>query len=134
MSDSSPLRVGYVLKRYPRYSETFIVNEILAHEASGLEIDIFSLHPPLETHFQDSIARVRAPVRHIAGDGVKASVFWKTIAQAAESLPDIWHTLKSAQHENAGDVYQAIQVARLARESGINHLHAHFGTVATTVP
>ena len=27
-------RVGYVVKRYPRYSETFIVNEILAHEAA----------------------------------------------------------------------------------------------------
>ena len=24
-------RVGYVVKRYPRYSETFIVNEVLAH-------------------------------------------------------------------------------------------------------
>ena len=32
-------RVGYVVKRYPRYSETFIVNEILAHEKSGLDMD-----------------------------------------------------------------------------------------------
>ena len=36
-------RVGYVVKRYPRFSETFIVNEILAHEAAGLPVDIFSL-------------------------------------------------------------------------------------------
>ena len=28
-------KIGYVLKRYPRYSETFIVNEILAHEAAS---------------------------------------------------------------------------------------------------
>jgi len=32
------MRVGYVLKRYPRYSETFIIHEILAHEAAGLGI------------------------------------------------------------------------------------------------
>src|SRR2546429_6161290 len=51
-----------VVKRYPRYSETFVVAEIAAHEAAGLEVEIFSLFPPNDTHFQDAIARVRAPV------------------------------------------------------------------------
>jgi colanic acid/amylovoran biosynthesis glycosyltransferase len=37
------MRIGYVLKRYPRYSETFIVNEILAHEQAGVEVVIFAL-------------------------------------------------------------------------------------------
>gem|GEM_PF-6769438 len=36
-------RIGYVVKRYPRHSETFIVNEILAHERADLSIDIFAL-------------------------------------------------------------------------------------------
>ena len=39
MALTEPLRVGYVVKRYPRYSETFVVREILAHEEAGLEID-----------------------------------------------------------------------------------------------
>ena len=43
----APLRVGYVTKRYPRYSETFVVAEIAAHEAAGLEVEIFSLFPSL---------------------------------------------------------------------------------------
>src|SRR5260370_27554282 len=55
------LRVGFVVKRYPRYSETFVVREILAHERAGLEIQIFSLRPSDDTHFQDLIARVRGP-------------------------------------------------------------------------
>jgi len=45
MSHPEPARVGYVVKRYPRYSETFIVNEVLAHEAAGVEVEIFSLRP-----------------------------------------------------------------------------------------
>jgi hypothetical protein len=57
-----PLRVGYVVKRYPRYSETFIVTEILAHERSGQSIEIFALRPCIDTHFQDTLARVRALV------------------------------------------------------------------------
>ncbi|MGH2670775.1 MAG: colanic acid biosynthesis glycosyltransferase WcaL, partial [bacterium] len=70
------MRVGYVLKRYPRLSETFIVNEILAHEAAGLEVLIFSLRPPSDTHFQDAIGRVRAPVHYLPSDGIKAAEFW----------------------------------------------------------
>ena len=31
MLPSDQPRVGFVVKRYPRYSETFIVREILAH-------------------------------------------------------------------------------------------------------
>ena len=75
-------RVGYVVKRYPRYSETFIVNELLAHEAAGMEIDVFALRPPVDTHFQDSIARVRAPVHYLPHAGLKARDFWEEISQA----------------------------------------------------
>ena len=32
MVTSEPFCVGFVVKRSPRYSETFIVREILAHE------------------------------------------------------------------------------------------------------
>ena len=54
-----PLRVGYVLKRYPRFSETFVVNEILAHERVGVEIEVFSLRATNDAHFQDKLAQVR---------------------------------------------------------------------------
>ena len=60
MPPESIPRLGYVLKRYPRFSETFVVNEILAHEAAGAQIDIFALGPVEETHFQDAIARFTA--------------------------------------------------------------------------
>ena len=49
----SPIAVGYVLKRYPRFSETFVVNEILALEKAGVQVDIFALGPVSETHFQE---------------------------------------------------------------------------------
>jgi len=68
-------RVGYVVKRYPRYSETFIVNEILAHEAAGVEVEIFSLRPAIDSRFQEPIARVRVPVSYLAGESVKAADF-----------------------------------------------------------
>jgi colanic acid/amylovoran biosynthesis glycosyltransferase len=124
-----PLRVGYVVKRYPRYSETFIVNEILAHEAAGLEIDIFSLRPPCDTHFQDRIAKVRAPVTYVTAEGAKVADFWSALNGAAGVVPGSWPALaKAHRHSSAAEVYQALLVARHVCERGIAHLHAHFAT------
>ena len=80
-------RVGYVVKRYPRFSETFIVNEILAHEAAGLPVDIFSLYPPNDTHFQDTLSLVKAPVTYLTAEGVRALDFWSAIEGAAHVVP-----------------------------------------------
>lgn len=128
-----PARVGYVVKRYPRYSETFIVNEILAHEAAGLEIEIFSLLPPEDGRFQDNIAEVRASTHYLPRAGVKSADFWRAFNEAEEVLPGIWPALREASGEDHRDVHQAVVLARLARLKGIQHLHAHFATSATTV-
>lgn len=139
------MRVGYVVKRYPRYSETFIVNEILAHEAVGMEIEIFSLRPPNDRYFQDTIAHVRSPVNYlylsmeswmpemIAAEALKGTIFWAAIQDASQSLPNFWKAMEVARGEEVRNVYQAIMLAKAVRAKGICHLHAHFGTQATTV-
>jgi len=133
-SSRPPLpRVGYVVKRFPRYSETFIVNEILAHEAAGLEIEIFSLRPPNDTHFQDSLSRVRAPVCYLPAVGIKALEFWQGVEAAAEVCPHLWREFHRAVGEDAFDVYQALVLAREVAVRGIDHLHAHFATSPTNV-
>ena len=131
--NETPVRIGYVLKRYPRYSETFIVNEILAHEAAGLEIEIFSLLPPDDGHFQNIIAQVRAPVQYLPHLGIKAMDFWQALEETSDVLPALWTTLNVARGEDHRDVYQALVLARTAHFNGIQHLHAHFATSATTV-
>jgi glycosyltransferase involved in cell wall biosynthesis len=140
-----PLRVGYVVKRYPRYSETFIVREILAHEQAGLEIEIFSLRPPDDGHFQDLIARVRGRVHYLylpaegllpeplAGATLTAAHFWRAIVQAREVLPGLWAALEEMREAEARDVYQALQLAREVRQLKLDHLHAPFASSAATV-
>src|SRR5215208_4230994 len=127
------MKVGYVVKRYPRYSETFIVNEILAHEAAGMEVEIFSLLPPEDGHFQDSISRVRAPVTYLQAKGLKAADFWSTLDDAGEILPYLWDSLEEARGEDVHYAYQAVVLARETRRRDIDHLHAHFATASTTV-
>jgi len=127
-------RVGYVVKRYPRYSETFIVNEILAHEEAGLSLNIFALHPSNDSHFQDTITRVRAPVTYLpTSKALNASEFWDELMAAVKTLPGCSAGLEAARDEVARNVYQAALLALQARDKGIEHLHAHFATSATTV-
>ncbi len=127
------MKIGYVVKRYPRYSETFIVNEILAHEAAGLELEIFSLLPPEDGRFQDAISRVRSPVTYLPAKGLKVGEFWSTLDGAGDVLPELWGSLEEARGGDVRYVYQAVVLAREARLRGIDHLHAHFATAATTV-
>ncbi len=133
MPTSQNPKIGYVVKRYPRYSETFIVNEILAHEATGMEIEIFSLRPPSDTHFQDAISRVKAPVHYLSTQGVRLPEFWTAIEEAAEILPDLWSQLKQAKGEVPVEIFQAITLAKLASEKELDGLHAHFATSSTAV-
>ncbi|WP_050527677.1 glycosyltransferase family 4 protein [Pseudorhodobacter aquimaris] len=126
-------RIGYVLKRYPRYSETFVVTEILAHEAAGTQIDIFALRPVEETHFQDMLGRVRAPVQRVPDSFRTPHALWSLICQARGTLPGGWAALQGIENAEGRDVAQAIIVALACHQRNIGHLHAHFGTVSTSV-
>jgi hypothetical protein len=51
-----------ILRRFPRLSETFILNEIRGLERLGLELRIVSLLPPEECFVHAALAEVKAPV------------------------------------------------------------------------
>src|SRR6266536_697785 len=65
MNGSAPApRIGYVLKMFPRLSETFILNEILELERQGLSLSIFSLKRP-EASGGGPVSQVRARVTYL---------------------------------------------------------------------
>jgi colanic acid/amylovoran biosynthesis glycosyltransferase len=126
-------RVGYVLKRYPRFSETFVVNEVLAHEAAGWQIDLFALGPSDDTHFQDIISRVRAPLTYLRADGLRAADFWDGLSEAAARVPGLMASLTHAGGQPARDVYQAAVLAKAVVAKKIDLLHAHFASSAANI-
>ena len=127
------MTIGYVLKRYPRFSETFIVNEILAHEKAGAKIRIYALGPVQETHFQEAIARVRAPVRRIRHQYHDTELYWQLLTKAHATLPAFDANAALAENHSAATIGQAAVLALKIHERGIRHLHAHFGTQAATI-
>ena len=57
--------VAFVLKGYPRLSETFIAHEIKALEALGLDIRIFSLRRPTDTKRHAVHGEISAAVSYL---------------------------------------------------------------------
>jgi glycosyltransferase involved in cell wall biosynthesis len=58
-------RVVYILRSYPRLSQTFILNEILALERLGVRVQIFPITNPREALVQHDVAKVRAPAHYL---------------------------------------------------------------------
>jgi glycosyltransferase involved in cell wall biosynthesis len=58
-------RVAIVVKGYPRLSETFIAQEILALEQAGLALDLVSLRRPTDKSVHPIHREIRAPVNYL---------------------------------------------------------------------
>ena len=125
-------RIGYVLKVYPRFSETFVVTEILAREEAGDDLAIYALRPTTDQRFHPEIARVQAPVTWLARYP-KGADLWQRIAAGvrnpviAARLPDALAELADLPGDEVG---QGIELAEAVLADGITHLHAHFASLA----
>jgi colanic acid/amylovoran biosynthesis glycosyltransferase len=96
------MTVAYILKTWPRLSQTFIVNEILAHERAGLAVEIHALRRPKAEDAHADVSRVRAPVHYVDATGPEA--IDRLVAQLSRP--------------------------RAAGCGPVRHLHAHFGNSA----
>lgn len=123
--------IGYVVKVYPRFSETFIVTEVLAREAAGEELAIIALRPTTDARFHPELAAVRAPVIHL-GRATKLSDAWAIVASAEHELPGFAQRFASIlpflSRLEVCDALQGIALAMEVRRRGLNHLHAHFAS------
>ena len=61
------MHVGYVLKKFPRNSETFILNEILALQRHGADVTVFSLNRPDDGVYHRGLSELKRPVVYMLG-------------------------------------------------------------------
>lgn len=133
MNTPSLPRVGYVMKVYPRFSQTFVVNEILAHEAAGQPLSIFSLRRTDDPRFHHTLAKVRSPVTYLSRRSSSAGGLFDLLRTTLRELNDVEDLLRRPDAIAQGEFEQAARLALEIKRQDIQHLHAHFGTIATTV-
>ncbi len=135
------MKTLYVLKRYPRLSETFIVRELVGVQALGVGLGIEALLPPEQEPRHEELSQVRAQVRYLPrssgwrSDGLLAATCRVGLARPVPLLQELWRTWRSRPGDpRAGRrLRYAVLVADRARREGFTGLHAHFATGATQV-
>ncbi|MCB0992732.1 MAG: glycosyltransferase [Acidimicrobiales bacterium] len=129
----SDIHVAYILKQYPRLSETFILNEILGLENAGVKVSVHSLRHATEGRFHPAVADVQAHVSYPSNSD--RSAVWETLrwlpGLRLDRLDDALAFAELLPAERrAKTVTGAIEVAARAIATGVDHIHAHFLTVA----
>lgn len=128
--------VMYVLKRYPRLSETFVVREILGLEAAGVDVHVVALGSPEETLRHPEVDQVRAAVLHLPRSprATDPRVLRAHLGELVRSPRQWLRQLRSARArgERAGrrTFHHAVLLAAHARRVRPACLHAHFATAA----
>lgn len=125
--------VAFVLKGYPRLSETFIAQEINALEKRGLNIHIYSLRYPTDRARHPINGEIRAPIRYLPEYLHKEP--WRVI-RAWQALRTkigysaAWQCWRAdyRRDRTRNRIRRFGQALVLAHEmpTEINHLHAHF--------
>ncbi len=144
-------RIGYIIRSYPRLSQTFIVNEILALEQQGVALHLFPITDPHEPIVQAQVRQVQARIDyleqargrgrialaadHLAAMRAAPTRYARARAYAARRA-DLDQGYTSASRADCFDmaVYLAALLRREARAGRpIAHLHAHFAHDPTLI-
>ena len=129
--------IAYLLQVFPKYSETFVLNELLEHQRRGRPVPVLSLRLPREGRFHGYLAELEESTQYIPES------LWEQPRKVREAL---WSALKAtpggarrvvrhwmARQADFRDVWQAAMVRRWATRREIAHVHCHFGGFAATV-
>ncbi len=146
MTQPSPTAtLGYILKGYPRISETFISNEILLLEQLGFTMRLFPMRQPRESFSHASVKEITARVDYLPTEllvdfprllrpniflaAKKPKHFRETLRTAAQgvskgkALATLKHLLQAGYLTNT----------HLEKDLSIAQLHGHFAHSPTSV-
>jgi colanic acid/amylovoran biosynthesis glycosyltransferase len=134
-------RVGYVVSLFPSYDETFILREIKALSDRGVRLSIFSLRRRKQAVVQED-ARAFVPETHyvsyLLSRDVLAALTRASLRQTRVVLGIVGLIVRgcwrrpTALLKSLAFVPKAIRFAEIAREQGIERLHAHWATYPAT--
>jgi glycosyltransferase involved in cell wall biosynthesis len=136
-------KIGFVLKGYPRLSETFIAQEIHLLESRGFELEIFSLRGPREKERHPVHEKIRAPITYIpeyifpAFREIIATNLRSFFRYPSSYLSALLHAIaRSVSLFSDSPIKRLLQAGWLIDKKNlgtteIHHLHSHFVHVPT---
>lgn len=143
MPESSRLKIGYVISRYPKISHTFVQREVLGLRAAGFEVETFAVVAAGEAEILSPVDRAEADRTIAIRPAGPGKLFRHLIRPALANIGAVIAITKTAGAGWWGDprqllwrifyVAEAIMLWSLASAEGVSHLHAHHADVASDV-
>jgi len=134
-------RVGYVLRKFPQLSETFITNEIVGLERLGLSVCVFSYLKPTERIAHESLRLLQSQVAYLPDPLFLHPL---DLLAAHRAVRRAWpegyaNTMRYALRQTVATraidpwlgIHQAVCLARLLQENEVYRLHAQMAHGAT---
>src|SRR5262249_50822752 len=142
METNHQRNVAYIVKAWPRLSETFVLNEIISLEQRGLRIRIFSVREPDAGPSHSKVSQVRAEVTYLT-----FGAHWKQAVPANLRLlcrrPGryLWvffqaitmMAIRRHRHAPPWHFFEAGYLTDILSRGPANQLHAHFASTPALV-
>jgi colanic acid/amylovoran biosynthesis glycosyltransferase len=128
--------LGYVLKRFPRISETFVAAEIIELERQGERVSVFAVSRPDEPFTHGFLREMKATVVYLPYRPLRQPArVAGALARVLRSDPGGWlraaaMSLWPPRLTGWRHLLQATVLRDEMRKAGVSHAHAHFATTA----
>lgn len=139
LAQPSAETIGYLVKIFPKVSETFILQEVLDLEASGVNLAIYALQRPTDTITHGMAEQVRTSVTYLPDSFLtfRQSPLWAHIrlflASPQRYLATARFWLHATERPSWSKFLQAGSLAVALLDQRIGHLHVHFANAPTSV-
>lgn len=134
MTAGAPIRLAYVMSRFPKLTETFVLGEMLAVERAGAEVELWPLLRE-RTDVMHEEARpyvARARYHPFLSRAILASQWWYLRHRPRRYLRTLATVLRGTLRSPnfflgaLGIFPKVAHAAREMRAAGIDHVHCHF--------
>lgn len=128
-SASKARRIVVLVKRFPRLSETFILNEFLELRRQGLEVELWAIMDPHENRSHPEALALVPEVVYLQTGGILSALpaAGRTIRRHPwGALRAIWWTLTRHSRASTRNCVHAMALVDRLDRGEPAHLHAHF--------
>lgn len=137
-ADFPARHIAVVVSRFPKFTETFVVNEILAFDRMGWRVEIFPLLPPEAGPHQPAAGALMPRARFGRTWGMPSvGALVRTLGRRPRAtgaiigrlIRDTWRHPRFLV-KDAVLLPRVCAIAEEMRSIGVTHVHAHFATHA----
>ena len=144
MNKGQKTTIGYILKGYPRISESFISNEIYLLEQFGFSLHLFSMREPRESFTHESVKQIRAAVDYLPSTllaPLPRLLYhnFKLARQRPTAYSEAFRLMATRfrRKKKVATIKHLLQAGYLVHAllpgTDVRHLHAHFAHSPTSV-